>query len=258
MVRLTPISAIADTDFAATPVAKRFGHASFSLGVPIDERKSMNRPTRRTLVKAGAWTTPAAVMSVAAPAYAVSQGCLEAQALITPTSTRVTTLGFAPSDVTATVTYTSTTYPAGGLPSDTGRAFDVAASPPWVAIVLVHTQPGADLSMLVSLSRPVADLSLTIGGIGAGLGGDLGLVWSDLVTVDTPSYVVTAREIGIGGSGAPGDPFRSTDGVLRSSVVSVRWPGPVSAVQLTYVAGGDDVRSDAPQYIDVGKFGFSC
>jgi hypothetical protein len=29
-------------------------------------------------------------------------------------------------------------------------------------------------------------------------------------------------------------------------------------VQLTYVAGGDDVRSDAPQYIDVGKFGFSC
>src|SRR5689334_13912391 len=100
---------------------------------------------RRTVTKGAVWAAPvAALPSVTAPAYAVSQGCVEGQALITTTSTPITTLGFQPSDVTATVTYSSTTYPGGTAPAPNGQGFRVfGPQPPVWEILLFHVATAA-------------------------------------------------------------------------------------------------------------------
>lgn len=220
----------------------------------VDNERNLSR---RTLARGAAWTAPVALVAVAAPAFAASGPCLTGLSAPGLSSTPISSLTFPPSAVTATLAFSSTGHGGVPTPGDTGEVH--ATSWGWNYIKLHHPE-GMDLNdtitMTLTLSEPVTDLSLTITDIDRVI-----TEWIDHVIVNTGGYVVTAQGANVIGTGTSGDPFRSShNGGISSAAgdVTLTWAGPLTMVQITYRAADADNDSDVGQHIGIGLIGFTC
>lgn len=217
----------------------------------------MTRSSRRTLVRAAAWTAPIAVVSTAAPTYAASGGCVDAQAVMGPVNTTPTGATFPPSDLTATIAFTASGYPSGS-PS----AFLAPSGPLGQYVILSHPSsavPGGAITMTMTFSRPVSNLSLSVYDIDRS--NEIDVDWADHVVVNTSGYTIPARDADVVGSGSTADPLRNStngQGVSTENFATLLWSGPVTEVQLTYLLGGTTVKEFGGQDVGVTQIGFTC
>jgi hypothetical protein len=202
------------------------------------------------------WTVPVALVSVPAAAYAVS-GCVDAPAVMGPVHATPTGASFPPSDLTATIAFSASGYPSGG-PS----AFLVEPIAPFGYYTILNhpgtAVPGGAITMTMTFSRPVSNLSLSVYDIDREEGIDID--WADHVVVNTPGYTIPARDADIVGAGTAADPLRNAtngQGVATENFATLLWAGPVAEVQLTYLLGGTTVKENG-QDVGVTNVGFTC
>ena len=216
--------------------------------------------SRRTVTKGIAWTVPAVTVATAAPAFAVS-GCIvktNFDALTVGTcQIAPSVITFAPSAVTATISYASTGQGGDNTPGDTCKVERTTSAPQWNYIELEMLDPlnvGDTITVTIALSQAMENLSFTLHDIDSTENG-----WLDTVIVNTPGFTL-ARGANIQGAGTSGDPIRPIDEgdtPISSGLGDVRitWPGLVQTVTFTYRAGM--TGNSANQHIGLGNISFS-
>lgn len=216
--------------------------------------------SRRTVTKGIAWTVPAVTAATAAPAFAIS-GCVvktNFDALTVGTcQIAPSVITFAPSAVTATISYASTGQGGDNTPGDTCRVERTSSTPQWNYIELEMLQglkEGDSITVTITLSQAMENLSFTLHDIDSTQGG-----WRDTVIVNTLGFTL-ARGSNIQGAGTSGDPIRPInvgDTPISSGLGDVRitWPGPIQTVTFTYRAG--ITGNSQNQHIGLGNISFS-
>ncbi|HET6671769.1 MAG TPA: hypothetical protein VFG92_00190 [Agromyces sp.] len=215
--------------------------------------------SRRTLVKAAAWTVPVIAVAVPAPAYAASPSpCTPTTSFdnLKPGSSP-SSITFLPSMVTATLVYSSHGQ-SGNRPGDTGRVAATNTTPSWNYIELEmvsRLDEGDYVQLTITLSEPVTGLSFVLHDIDATSGG-----WRDTVRVMTGGYTF---DLGgnLQGSGTDGDRFRpinNGDTPIESGLGDVRltWPGQAQVVTIRYIAG--ITGNSGNQHIGLGDLSYDA
>jgi hypothetical protein len=228
--------------------------------------------SRRTVARTAAWAAPVVLTAVAAPSYAASGGvCVDrgSDPLSQGVGTTVAFLAFfdptgKATGVQADVAITATDAQGNPLPSsrkaaETGKLGTTDYQPSWNYITLHDPKgmkQGDTLTLTISYNRVVRNATLTITDIDKLTG-----QWIDQVYA-SPSGYVAARGPNVVGTGASGDPFvASVEAEIHTSAGDVRltWPGAVTQVKITYVAGDRKNSSGLGQHIGVGQFAYdSC
>lgn len=227
---------------------------------PTPEPATPKGVSRRTLVKAAAWTVPVIAVAVPAPAYAASESPC------TPTTsfdslkpgTSPSSITFLPSGVTATLAYSSSGQGGDNTPGDTGQVAATNTDPSWNYIELEmvsRLSEGDYVQLTITLSEPVEGLSFVLHDIDMTSSG-----WRDTVRVMTGGYTF---DLGgnLQGSGTNGNRFRpinNGDTPIDSGLGDVRltWPGAVSAVQIRYIAGING--NSGNQHIGLGDLSYDA
>ncbi len=222
---------------------------------PSRQTVGQSRPglgaSRRAVTRGGVWAAPVVAIGAAAPAYAASGPCLVRTNFddLTP-GQPVGTLTFPPSDVTGTLTFSST-------PGNTGEVAATSTVPSWNYVEIEMLQPvqqGKQITVTLVLSQPVENLSFKLHDIDSEEGG-----YRDTVVVHTPGYVAS-RGANIQGAGSAADPLRPVDWgdtPIASGLgdVELTWAGPVQTVSFTYVGGL--TGNSQNQHIGLGNISFT-
>jgi hypothetical protein len=219
--------------------------------------------SRRTVTTAAAWAAPAVLTAVGAPAYAAGSipACTDrgSDLLDQGLGRQVTGLWFG-NDEQADVVITATdaagnTISAG---SDTGKLARTTYSPRWNYITLHHAKgmkQGDTITLTLRFTpRPVRDFTATITAIDKVTG-----EWIDEVVVSPAPVGVVTRGSAVSGSGTVADPFTSdVDKAIKDAAgdVTLLWPGPLTQVQIRYVAADLTNASPTGQRIGVGRFAY--
>ena len=216
--------------------------------------------SRRTLVKAAAWTVPVIAVAVPAPAYAASESpCTPTTSFdnLKPGSSP-SSITFLPSLLTATLTYSSQGQGGDNTPGGTGQVAVTNTNPSWNYIELEMVSKlnkGDYVQLTISLSEPVTGLSFVLHDIDKESG-----AWEDTVHAMTGGFT---PQLGgnLQGAGTEANPFRpitNGDTPIDSGLGDVRltWPGEVSAVQIRYIAG---IKGDSQnQHIGLGDLSYDA
>lgn len=232
----------------------------------MTELSQKQRVSRRTVVKGAAWAAPVVAMASAAPAFAAS-ACTPTVSFDDLTvGTSPTTITFLPSDVTATLSYSSTGNGGDSTPGDTGKVAKTSTTPSWNYLeveMLAELIKGDSVTVTITLSEPVKGLSFLLHDIdstGTRWGNAISWGYQDTVVVPTTGYT-SVLGTNIQGDGTISNPFRPInlgDTPIDGGAGRVRltWPGSVSVVKITYIAG--QTGNSTNQHIGIGDISFNA
>ncbi|BDZ54247.1 hypothetical protein [Agromyces marinus] len=217
--------------------------------------------TRRTLVKAAAWTAPAIALAAPVPAYAASPCTPETSIDDLRPGSRPSSITFFPSMVTATLAFTSSGQGGDPTPGDTGLVEATSTTPSWNYIemeMLATLNAGDYVQLTITMSEPVTGLSFVLHDIDSERDG-----YVDTVEVISPMAGNYTFALGsnIQGDGTAGNRFRpinwgdtpisSGQGDLRITV-----PGVTTTVTIRYRAGLSGRSSN--QHIGLGDLRYEA
>lgn len=214
--------------------------------------------SRRTVVKGAAWAAPVVAMASAAPAFAASACTPTVSFDDLKVGSSPTSVTFLPSTVTATLSYSSTGNNGDPTPGNTGKVAKTSTNPSWNYLeveMLQELTKGDSVTVTITLSEPVEGLSFLIHDIDSE-----SKAYQDTVVVGPAGYT-SALGTNIQGAGTSSSPFRPIawgdtpiDG--GAGRVKVTWPGSVSQVTVTYIAG--ITGNSQNQHIGIGDISFDA
>ncbi|SEB67153.1 hypothetical protein SAMN04489844_0810 [Nocardioides exalbidus] len=191
------------------------------------------RPTRRTMVRSAAWSVPVVAVAATAPAYAAS--CGNAETLSWSNYTDGTVFSSAMFGSTKL-----TLSQSGNLGSDSGKVLyqDEGGVNPALRFYPTNGVDGSSITVTLTFSRAVKNLSFTILDIDNANNGNGSTAWRDRIAVTgTPSSVSVGSRIQ--GAGTENSPYRSSgttqiDNSDPDGNVTLTWNGPLTSVTYRY------------------------
>lgn len=192
--------------------------------------------TRRSVLRAAAWTTPVIALATAAPAQAASRCVVKTNYNALKTGTKPKSIPFPGTGVTAAVSYLGyggfTASSTNGTVQD-GPQGGNPQSLKWIKIENATASSGSGVDVKIVFSEPVTKLSFTL----------FDLDWApgnhrDAVIATTPPTSFT-RASALEGSGTLASPWRkATEGEIPSTSlngnVQLFYAGPISEVTFRY------------------------
>jgi len=233
----------------------------------MTELSQKQRVSRRTVVKGAAWAAPVVAMASAAPAFAASPCTPTVSFDDLTVGTSPTTIKFLPSDVTATLSYSSTGNDGDSTPGNTGKVAKTSTTPSWNYLeveMLEKLEKGDSVTVTVTLSEPVEGLSFLIHDIDStgekNYWGKVTWNYQDTVVIPTSGYTYDLGT-NIQGNGTSSEPFHPKqlgDTPIDGGAGRVRltWPGSVSQVKIKYIAGV--AGNSQNQHIGIGDISFDA
>lgn len=220
--------------------------------------KADGTSTRRSVMRAAAWTVPVIALATAAPAQAASRCVNKTNFNALTTGTKPTAIPFPGTGVTATLSYVgyggftgSTTNgavqngPQGGNPN----------TQKWIKFENATASSGSGLDVKIVFSEPVSKLSFTL----------FDLDWApgnhrDAVIATTPP-TSSVRASALEGSGTAASPWRkTTEGEIPSTSlngnVQLFYSGPITEVTFRYYQALTGLGSNHNQLIGLSDLAF--
>lgn len=216
------------------PRFPRQPHRRSETSVTTDQKSTTKAISRRTIVRGAVWSVPVIAVAATAP-LATASGCVikvidwntfSSGTTVTPS----TVLSAAGSDVTARLTSSGTTSAPFNLVVTSGP--DGGISGNYVNIALPG--PGSrSQTVTVTFSRPVTDVSFTVGDIDA-----QGTLFQESVYLAPESFTVLSQGSTLTGSGTAADPWVAAAGVSvppssSSGNAAVMYAGPIQSFSIT-------------------------
>ncbi len=206
-------------------------------------RVPAQRTSRRTVLRAAAWSVPVVAGVAAAPAYAASARCLPQRLLWSTYAGRdlqdqtVTGIGDPASPTTVMITASGGTGTPGNLVASTELLGDQRSNLP---LQVPRFVVGSE-NVTLTFSAPVTDLGFTLLGIDSSNTFDLlsgtGANHDDTITL-TPGFTFTrAGAVKGNGTGRPFRPRGANSPVAAGSTdgnVDIVYAGPITSVTITY------------------------
>lgn len=240
------------------------------------------RPSRRTVTRAAAWSVPVVAAATAAPAYAASCAKVRVTANQVTTYNRVTAVQWTatfdadgngpllPNVMTVKATYDNgmavrnDAGTAAGGANDNFTVQNPVGGLGTYGLVMGQRAtgrtgaPGAFGHYDFTFTRPVSNLSFTLTDIDSTSGDFWDSVWL------TPGFTLSDKAAGLQGSGTQGDPLKQKTG--NSAVdnasggagnVTVTYAGPISGFQVNYSnAQTGSYTADPDQVVTIANFAF--
>ncbi|GAB3288688.1 hypothetical protein [Pseudoclavibacter terrae] len=214
--------------------------------------------TRRSVLRAAAWTTPVIALATAAPAQAASRCVNKTNFNALTTGTKPTQIAFPGTGVTATLSYVG--Y-GGFTGSSTNGAVQNGpqggnpATQKWIKFENATASYGSGLDVKIVFSEPVNKLSFTL----------FDLDWADgnhrdAVIATTPPTSFTIAPA-LQGNGTLGNPWRKiTVGEIPSTSlngnVQLNYTGPITEVNFRYFQDLNVQGSNHNQLIGLSDLAF--
>ena len=214
--------------------------------------------TRRSVLRAAAWTTPVIALATAAPAQAASRCVNKTNFNALTTGTKPTQIAFPGTGVTATLSYVG--Y-GGFTGSSTNGAVQNGpqggnpATQKWIKFENDTARFGSGLDVKIVFSEPVNKLSFTL----------FDLDWADgnhrdavIATTPPTSFTIASA---LQGNGTVNNPWRKiTVGEIPSTSlngnVQLNYTGPISEVRFRYFQDLPNLNRNHNQLIGLSDLAF--
>ncbi len=220
--------------------------------------------SRRTVVKAAAWSVPVLAFAAPVPAFAASRCTPSTNLDGLQTGSKPSSITFMPSALVASLAYASSGQPNPPTPGGTGTVAATSTNPSWKYIELeMVEQLNAGDYVQLTITFPasgVENLRFTIHDIDKVRDRNLNVAWVDHVIVSGTSGYTSVRGTNVIGSGTAGDPFRPDqwgDNPIDSGLnrVTITFPGIVTQVVIKYVAGANGYSGN--QHVGLGNLSYN-
>lgn len=217
--------------------------------------------TRRSVLRAAAWTTPVIALAAAAPAYAASPGqcTVMTNYNLLKKRKKQTKVPFTDSDVTMSITLT----PGNGW-SASDENLTIQQGPQggiykdWLKLENVSSSKGANVLVTFTFSKAVSKLKFSLFDLDSIENGYIdAVIWN---TEPTSSSIGS----GLKGNGTSRTPWqKSSYGEIDSSQqvgnVDLAFDGPITTVQFTYFNNSEKTSKFNNQLIGISNIQFeSC